>query len=59
MREFGEAIRGITHEAAGMRQDDVGSRVSVHDAVQHELNGGSGGVERIIDERTGKTRRSG
>jgi hypothetical protein len=58
VREFSEALRGIRHEATRMRQDDVRSRVSVHDAVQYELNGGSGGVERIIDEGTGKTRRS-
>ena len=34
-----------------MREDDAGSGIPVHDAVQHELDGGSSGVERVVDER--------
>jgi len=37
--ELGEAIRGIRHEAASMREEDAGSCISVNDAVQHELDG--------------------
>jgi hypothetical protein len=40
-REFGEAIRGVGQEAAGMCEDDAGSRIPIHNAVQHELDGRS------------------
>src|SRR5438132_14067425 len=50
-RELGEAMRGVRQEAAGMREDDAGSGIPVHDAVQHELDSGSSGVERVVDER--------
>src|SRR5258708_26157057 len=53
MRELGEAMRGIRQEAARMREDDPGSRIPVHDAVQDELDGRSGGIEWIVDERAG------
>src|SRR6202022_749436 len=36
-----------------MREDDVGSRIPVHDAVQHELDSRSRGIERVVDERAG------
>src|SRR4051812_45009394 len=57
-RELGEAMRGIRQEAAGMREDDAGSWIPVHDAVQHELDGRSSGVERVVDERTCDATRS-
>jgi hypothetical protein len=36
-----------------MREDDAGSRIPVHDAVQDELDGCSGGIKWVVDERTG------
>jgi len=46
-------MRGVRQEATGMREDDAGSRIPVHDAVQYELDGRSRGVERVVDERAG------
>ena len=41
-----------------MREDDAGSRILVHDAVQHELNRCSGGIEWVVDEWAGDASRS-
>jgi hypothetical protein len=51
-RELGEAMRGIRQEAAGVRENDAGARISVNDTVQHELDSRSCRVERIVDKRT-------
>ena len=56
-RKLGEAMRRIRHEAARMREDDVDARIPVHDTVQHELDGRSGGIEWVVDERAGDASR--
>jgi hypothetical protein len=52
-RKLGEAMRGIGHKAAGMRQDNADSEIPVHYTVQDELDGRSGGIKWVVDERTG------